>query len=158
VALGAAEVRMKKAAVHCGSGPVSPATMPSHGEETMVRYEAETVADYLRALTPERREALETLRSVVLQVAPGATETMRYGMPAYDVGSRELCLFASQKHYVSLYLDPRIVDEYRGELEGLSLGKGCVRFRRLDRIPLETIERMLREIAKRETEDDDGKG
>jgi uncharacterized protein YdhG (YjbR/CyaY superfamily) len=124
----------------------------------MVRYEAETVADYLGEVAPERREALETLRSLVFQVAPDALETMRHGMPAYDVGGKVLCQFASQKHYVSLYLDPKIVDGYRRELAGLSLGKGCVRFRKLDRLPLETIERMLREIAKREKEDDDGEG
>jgi uncharacterized protein YdhG (YjbR/CyaY superfamily) len=121
-----------------------------------LRYEAETVADYLGALTPERREALEALRALVYQVAPDAVETMRYGMPAYDVAGKVLCQFASQKRYVSLYLDPKIVDKHRGALEGLSLGKGCVRFRKLDKLPLETIERMLREIARREKEDDDG--
>ena len=117
-----------------------------------MRYEAETVADYLGALAPERRKALETLRSLVFQVAPDAVETLQYGMPAYDVGGRELCLFASQKRYVSLYLDPRIVEEYRGELEGLNLGKSCVRFRKLEKLPLETVERMLREIAQTERE------
>jgi uncharacterized protein YdhG (YjbR/CyaY superfamily) len=121
-----------------------------------MRYEAETVADYLGALTPERREALEELRALVFEVAPDAVETMHYGMPAYDVAGKVLCQFASQKRYVSLYLDPKIVDKHRGELEGLSLGKGCVRFRKLDKLPLETIERMLREIARREKEDDDG--
>jgi uncharacterized protein YdhG (YjbR/CyaY superfamily) len=123
----------------------------------MVRPKAETVAEYLGALTPERRATLETLRSLVFQVAPDAVGTMRYGMPAYDVRGRDLCQFASQKRYVSLYLDPRIVEKYRGELEGLSLGKGCVRFRKLDQLPLETIEHMLREIAERGKEDD-GKG
>jgi uncharacterized protein YdhG (YjbR/CyaY superfamily) len=115
-----------------------------------MRYEAETLADYLGALTPERREALEALRALVFEVAPDAVETMRYGMPAYDIAGKVLCQFASQKRYVSLYLDPRIVEKYRGELGGLSLGKGCVRFRKLDKLPLETVERMLRAIAERE--------
>jgi uncharacterized protein YdhG (YjbR/CyaY superfamily) len=122
-----------------------------------MRYDAETVGDYLAAVPPERREALETLRSLVFRVAPDAVETLRYGFPAYDVGDEALCQFASQKRYISLYLDPQVVDRYRGELEGLSLGKGCVRFRSLDRLPLETLERMLREIAQR-GEEDDGKG
>ena len=120
----------------------------------MVRYDVETVQDYLGELTPERRAALETLRSVVFQVAPDAVETMRYGMPAYDVGDRELCLFASQKQYVSLYLDPSIVEKYRGELGGLNLGKSCVRFRKLEKLPLETIERMLQEVAQAGSEGD----
>ncbi|MGD2144338.1 MAG: DUF1801 domain-containing protein [Anaerolineae bacterium] len=119
-----------------------------------MRHEAETVVDCLRALTPERREALESLRFLVFQVAPGAVETMRYGVPAYDVGGRELCAFASQKRYVSPYLDPKVVDKYRGELEGLSLGKSCVRFRKLDKLPLETVDRMLWEIVQRGKEND----
>ncbi|MGD2178495.1 MAG: DUF1801 domain-containing protein [Anaerolineae bacterium] len=118
----------------------------------------ESVEAYLEQLAPERREALERLRALVFQVAPDATETMRYGMPAYDVGGKELCLFASQKRYVSLYLDPKIVERYRGELEGLSLGKSCVRFRNLERIPLGTVEHMLKDIARRGAREGDGKG
>jgi uncharacterized protein YdhG (YjbR/CyaY superfamily) len=120
----------------------------------MVRYEAETVAEYLNALAPERREALEALRALVFQVAPDAVETMRHGMPAYDVGGRELCLFASQKRYVSLYLDPEILEEYRPELRGLSLGKSCVRFRDREKLPLETIRHMLQDVAMHGKEDD----
>jgi uncharacterized protein YdhG (YjbR/CyaY superfamily) len=118
---------------------VIPAPVLNGREEAMVRYEAATVVDYLGALAPERRGALETLRSVVFQVAPDAVETMRHGMPVYDVEGREICLFASQKRHVSLYVDPRIVEKYRRELEGLSLGKSCVRFRNLEKLPLETI-------------------
>ena len=119
-----------------------------------MRYDVETVAEYLGELTEQRREALETLRGLVFQVAPDATESMRYGMPAYDVGERELCLIASQEQYVSLYLDPRILDKHRDELEGLSLGKSCVRFRKLEKLPLETVERMLHEVARTGKETD----
>ena len=122
-----------------------------------MKYDVETVAEYLGELAPERREALETLRGVVFQVAPEAAEALRYGMPAYDVGERELCLIASQKQYVSLYLDPTILDKHRDDLKGLSLGKSCVRFRKLDQLPLETIERMLRDAAD-DREENDGEG
>lgn len=108
------------------------------------------VEAYFDSLAPERRKALETLRSIVFRVAPNAVESIRHGMPAYDVGGHELCLFASQKHYVSLYLDPKVVEAYRGPLDGLSIGKSCVRFRRLDQMPLGTVERMLSEIVRRE--------
>jgi hypothetical protein len=42
------------------------------------------------------------------------------------------------------------MDRYRRELERLNLGKGCIRFKRLEELPLETVERMLREIAERD--------
>jgi uncharacterized protein YdhG (YjbR/CyaY superfamily) len=70
-------------------------------------------------------------------------------MPVYDIGGRQLCLFASQKHYVSLYLDPEVVEKYRGELERLSLGKSCARFRNPRMLHLETVEAMLREVIQR---------
>ncbi len=49
---------------------------------------------------------------------------------------------AIQKHYVSLYLEPQVVDQYRSELDQLDLGRSCLRYRRkhkLDETLLRTI-------------------
>jgi hypothetical protein len=55
---------------------------------------------------------------------------------------------ASHKHYMSLYLDAGLVDLYRGDLARLSAGKSCIRFRRLDDLPLETVRTILRETMR----------
>ena len=107
---------------------------------------SQEVEEYLVGLDPDRREALSALRTIVLDEAPGAIETMRYRMPTYEYQGEVLCAFASQKQYMSLYMEPDLVEQHRTELEGLSVGKSCIRFRRLDKLPLDTVRTMLREM------------
>jgi hypothetical protein len=42
------------------------------------------VDSYLQNLEAERRTALEALRVLVLELAPGVVKTMRYRMPTYE--------------------------------------------------------------------------
>ena len=106
------------------------------------------VDEYLKNLAPERQAALAKLRSLVFEVAPNAVETMKYRMPTYEYGDGVLCSFASQKHYVSLYMDTDIVEKHQEELTGLSIGKICIRFRKMEQLPLDTIRRMLEETVR----------
>jgi uncharacterized protein YdhG (YjbR/CyaY superfamily) len=46
------------------------------------------VEAYFQALAPERRSALEELRSLILEAAPDGVETMRYRMPTNAVNLR----------------------------------------------------------------------
>lgn len=105
---------------------------------------SQEVDSYLAALEPDRREALSALRARILDVVPDAFETMRYRMPTYEYEGRVLCAFASQKQYMSLYMDTGLVDEHRSDLDGLSVGKSCIRFRNLDNLPLDTVSVILR--------------
>jgi len=109
-----------------------------------VKEKTEEVEAYFQALAPERRSALEELRSLILEVAPDVVETMKYRMPTYEYED-VLCSLASQKHYMSLYMDTGIVEKYREKLAGLSVGKSCIRFKRLEDLPLDTIRQMLKE-------------
>ena len=102
---------------------------------------------YLESLAPERRTALAQLRSLVFRVAPAAKETMKYKMPTYEYEGETLCAFASQKHYMSVYLDTELVEKHRTELERLSVGKSCVRFKRLEQLPLDAIRLILTETV-----------
>ncbi len=105
------------------------------------------VTRYLAGLSEERRAALETLRGLVRVLAPEAIESMRYRMPTYDYRGELLCAFASQKHYLSLYLDTDLVEKHRSELAGLNVGKSCIRFKRLEQLPLNTVAAILQETA-----------
>ena len=105
------------------------------------------VDQYLESLAPARQAALAKLRPLVFEVGPDAVETMKYRMPTYEYGDGVLCAFASQKHYMSLYMDTGIVEKHREELTGLSIGKSCIRFRKLDQLPLGTIKQMLEETV-----------
>lgn len=108
---------------------------------------AKTVDEYLAELPEDRRRALATLRKLIKKTAPAAREEMQYGMPAYTLGAG-FCAIASQKHYMALYsCDHAVVEKYRGALGKLDCGKGCIRFRRIEQLPMEVISELLREVA-----------
>jgi uncharacterized protein YdhG (YjbR/CyaY superfamily) len=102
---------------------------------------------YLADLTPARKEALSAIRSLVHQVLPDVDETMKYRMPTFEREGAVLCSMASQKRYMSLYMDTALVEAHRAELAGLDVGKSCIRFRTLEALPLATVRAILQETV-----------
>ena len=121
---------------------------------------AETVGQYLEELTPERREAVSLVRDVILANLPeGYEEIIDFGMIAYVVplarypktyNGHPLSYagISSEKNHVSvhlmnIYADPGserwFVDNYRATGKKLDMGKSCVRFKKLDDLPLSLI-------------------
>jgi uncharacterized protein YdhG (YjbR/CyaY superfamily) len=107
------------------------------------------VDEYLKKLEPRRSAALGELRALILEEAPEAVETMKYRMPTYEFGSGILCAFASQKRYMSLYMETEAVKDHRAELGGLDVGKSCIRFRTFEQLPVDTVRAMLQETVER---------
>ena len=106
--------------------------------------------NYFKTLSQDRKNNLETLRALILEVAPGIKETMRYNMPTYEFDEVVVAM-ASQKHYMSLYLDVDLVDKYKNELSHLNCGKSCVRFKNINDLPLDTIKAILTETLQKQT-------
>ena len=107
-----------------------------------------TVAAYFGSLPPDRAAELEKLRAFVAETLPDASEDIRYKMPAF-VTTELVCTLAAQKRHFALYVcDPDLLNRYRNELANLDLGKGCIRFKRFDDLPLDTIAELLRDAAK----------
>lgn len=101
---------------------------------------------YIDNLSAERKQALTSLRELVFEIVPGADENMQYRMPTYAYQGHKFCAFASQKNYISLYImNTKLVDEHRQELAGLDVGKSCIRFRKWEKLPVETIRQILEE-------------
>jgi uncharacterized protein YdhG (YjbR/CyaY superfamily) len=91
--------------------------------------EAKTVTEYLREVPEVRRKALTRLRALCLEALPGYEQTMRYGMPGYSRNGVGEAGFASKKNYISLrILKQDVLDANRDRLQGLSVGKGCIRY------------------------------
>ncbi len=114
-----------------------------------MRDTSKDVDAYLASLEPERKAALEQLRSLIQRTVPEAVESMQYRMPTYNLGGEMLCAFASQKRYMSLYMDTGLVEAHRGDLQGLDVGKSCIRFKRLEQLPLPVVEAILKQTVKK---------
>ena len=105
--------------------------------------------DYFDQLEPGRKQALETLRRLIFEVSPEINETLRYKMPTYEMDEVVLSM-ASQKHYISLYLDVDLVEKHKAELSHLNCGKSCVRFKAIEDLPLDTIKVILQETLQKQ--------
>lgn len=113
---------------------------------------AADVKTYLQQVPTERSAALGKLRNLCLQILQGYEEVMEYGLPGYKKNGVVEVAFASQKSYISLYiLKKEALDAHRSELVTASLGKGCIRYSRPEKLDFAVIERLL--IATRESTD-----
>jgi hypothetical protein len=131
---------------------------------------AKTVAEYLDALPADRRVALAAVRGVILNnLDRDFEEGMQYGMIGYYVPHRiypagyhcdpkqplPFACLASQKNYMSLYLmsiygDGKHLEQFRRDWaktgKKLDMGKSCIRFKKLDDLPLDVIGKAIARV------------
>ena len=126
--------------------------------------EATTVDQYLAELPDDRRAALEEVRSVILANLPeGYTESMNWGMISYEIPLERFAdtynkkplgyaALASQRNHMAVYLSniysseesaAAFEKEYRATGKRYDVGKSCVRFRKIDDLPLELISHTI---------------
>ncbi len=132
---------------------------------------AKTVKQYLAGLPEDRRDALEAIRAVILKNLPkGYEEGMQYGMIGYYVPHEiypdgyhcdpkqplPFAALASQKNHMGLYLmcmysgtddDAQFRAEWASTGKKLDMGKSCVRFKKLEDVPLKVIGAAIRRIS-----------
>ena len=130
-----------------------------------MKSKATTIDEYLKQLPEDRRTAIEAVRKVILKSLPkGYEEVLQYGILGYVVPLKVfpagylnrkteplpyICL-ASQKNYMSIYLmsvygddETQFRKEYQAAGKRLDMGKCCVRFRKLEDLPLDVIGRAV---------------
>jgi hypothetical protein len=135
-----------------------------------MKNDAATVEEYLESLPADRRIAIDAVRKVILKNLPaGYAECMSYGMIGYVVPhalypagyhcNPKLPLpyanLGSQKNHMSLHLmtiygDPATEKWFRAAWTAtgkrLDLGKACVRFKKLEDVPLEVIGKIIARV------------
>jgi uncharacterized protein YdhG (YjbR/CyaY superfamily) len=105
---------------------------------------ATDVKTYLEQVPVERRVAVEKLRRLCRQNLKGYDECMEYGLPSYKRNGVLEVSFANQKQYIALYvLKKDVVDEFRSALPAASIGKGCIRFTKPEKIDFEVLKQLL---------------
>ena len=110
--------------------------------------DAQNVDLYLRDVPPARLAALQRLRAPCLASLDGYEESMVYGMPSYARDGTVEVAFASQKNTISLYvLKQDVFDRHRPALQGLNLGKGCIRYTKPEKIDFAVVEKLLADTA-----------
>ena len=134
----------------------------------MPKSKAKTVKEYLAELEPERRKAISAVREVILKNLPtGYVECIQYGMISYIVPLERypdtynklplaIASLGSQKNYMVLHLmclygNKEILDwfvaEYRASGKKLDMGQACVRFKKLDNLPLDLVRKTISRVS-----------
>ncbi len=133
---------------------------------------AKTPDEYVASLPDDRKEAISAIRKVVNENLPlGFEECMTYGMigwvvphslypPGYHCDPKLPLGFmglASQKNYISfyamcLYGNVKQLDWFREEWpkhsdKKLNMGKSCIRFSKLDDVPLSLIGELCTKVT-----------
>ena len=147
-----------------------------NANNTSMTSTAKSPKEYLTKLPEDRKKAMNDLRDVILKhLPPGFEEGMLYGMigyyvpksvyePGYHVGKEWTPLafinIASQKNFIALYhsgiyADPDLLKWFKTEFPKhskykLDMGKSCVRFKKVDAIPLDLVAELCRKMTPQE--------
>ena len=122
-----------------------------------------TVSEYLKSLPADRRRIVDAVRKVIkANLPPGYKEGIQYGMVGYFVPHSiypdgyhcdpkqplPFASVASQKNHIAIYMmciysDEKhaswFTKEWKKTGKRLDMGKSCIRFKRLEDLPLELI-------------------
>jgi hypothetical protein len=129
----------------------------------MATSKAATVEQYLAELPEDRREVVSAVRDMVVRNLPdGYRESMAFGMIGYGIPLERYpdtynkqplsyAAIAAQKNYYALYLmtgyggegEQAVRDAFEEAGKKLDMGKSCIRFKKLDDLPLEALGRII---------------
>lgn len=102
------------------------------------------VDEYIGTYPEEVRKRLETIRKIIREEAPEATERICMKMPTYDFKGKWLVHFAGYDKHIGLYPQPEGIIEFKDELKGFKTSKGTIQFPHSKELP----EGLIREIVR----------
>ena len=124
---------------------------------------AKTNKEYFDSLPKERKEVMEFLHKFIQKTAPKLKPTFSYNMPGYgaftyknykkDIIDWPVVSIASQKNYISIYVcavdkNEYIAEKFAKELGIVSVGRSCIRFKKLEDVNLKTLAKVIKIAAK----------
>ena len=98
-----------------------------------------SISDYI-ADQPDAddRKHLERIRKTILDAAPGAEETISYGMPAFKLNGA-LIYFANAKQHFGIYPMPSAIQYFAARLKNYKSSKGAIQLPKSAPLDLELI-------------------
>lgn len=101
-----------------------------------------TIDAYISQFSPDLQATLQTLRKVIQEAAPGATEKISYQMPTFYLNGN-LVHFAAFQHHIGFYPAPSGIDAFKKELAAYKGSKGAVQFPLDKPLPLDLIAEIV---------------
>ncbi|MHB8502521.1 MAG: iron chaperone [Candidatus Acidiferrales bacterium] len=100
-----------------------------------------TITAYIDAAPREARTKLREMRACIRKAAPGAQESLKWGMPAFSY-RRILVTFAAFKHHIGFYPTPSAVSAFAKDLAKFATARGSIQFPLEKPLPLPLIRKI----------------
>jgi uncharacterized protein YdhG (YjbR/CyaY superfamily) len=100
-----------------------------------------SITEYIDAAPKEAQKKLREMHAGIRKSAPGATESLKWEMPAFSY-RRILVTFAAHKTHIGFYPTPSAVSAFAKELSKFVTAKGSIQFPLEKPLPLPLIRKI----------------
>ena len=104
---------------------------------------AKDIDGYIRGYPVATQRLLRQMRATIRKAAPGATEKISYGIPAFALG-KNLVHFAGYAKHIGFYPGAGAITTFEKELAGCETSKGTVQFPLDKPLPLGLVARIVK--------------
>jgi uncharacterized protein YdhG (YjbR/CyaY superfamily) len=112
-----------------------------------------SITEYIAAAPKEAQGKLRQMRTCIRSAAPGAKESLKWGMPAFSY-HRILVTFAAFKHHIGFYPTPRAVKAFAKDLSKYKTGGSSIQFPLDEPLPLPLIRKITAFRVRESLEED----
>jgi uncharacterized protein YdhG (YjbR/CyaY superfamily) len=112
-----------------------------------------SITEYIDAAPKEAQKKLREMRACIRASAPGAKESLKWGMPAFSY-ERILVTFAAHKNHIGFYPTPSAVSAFTKELSKFTTARGSIQFPLEDPLPLALIRKITAFRVRESVEED----
>lgn len=105
--------------------------------------EIKTIDDYISLFPTETQNILQEIRTTIANVAPEASEAIRYSMPTFRLNGNMLH-FACHKQHIGFYPSPSGITKFLNELKSYNTSKGTIQFPLDKPIPHDLISKIVK--------------
>jgi len=108
-----------------------------------------TIAEYIVAAPKPARAKLREMRALIAAAAPGATQSLKWGMPAFSY-KRILVIFGAFKRHIGFFITPAVKRAFAKELAGYKTASSSVQLPLDAPLPRTLIRKIAAYRAKQE--------
>lgn len=112
-----------------------------------------SITEYINAAPKEAQKKLREMRTCIRAAAPGAEESLKWGMPAFSY-RRILVTFAAFRHHIGFYPTPSAVKAFANDLAKFATAKGSIQFPLEQPLPLPLIRKITAFRVRESIEED----
>lgn len=103
-----------------------------------------SIEEHIASFSPQRQAILEEIRETIHHTCPKATETIKYGIPTFQLNGKSLVHFAGYEGHIGFYPSPNGMEEFKKELKPYATGQGTAQFSWDKPLPLELITKITK--------------